>query len=128
MVINTNMSAETAATNLQRSQSMLAKSLARLSSGSKLTSPADDAAGTAVSTRMESEVNRLKAITRCGMGRCQGRFCGLAAAELTAQTLGLPLEAVGRLRVQPPVKPLPLAITPAETAPAAAPDGTSAPA
>src|SRR5882724_197299 len=61
MVINTNMSAETAATNLQRSQSMLAKSLARLSSGSKLTSPADDAAGTAVSTRMESEVNRLKA-------------------------------------------------------------------
>ena len=42
-----------------------------------------------------TEVNRLKAITRCGMGRCQGRFCGLAAAELTAQTLGLPLEAVG---------------------------------
>jgi len=61
MVINTNMSAETAATNLQHSQSMLAKSLARLSSGSKLTSPADDAAGTAVSTRMESQVNRLKA-------------------------------------------------------------------
>jgi NAD(P)H-nitrite reductase large subunit len=55
-----------------------------------------------------AEVNRLKAITRCGMGRCQGRFCALAAAELTAQTLGLPLEAVGRLRAQPPVKPLPL--------------------
>ena len=53
-----------------------------------------------------TEVNRLKAITRCGMGRCQGRFCGLAAAELTAQTLGLPLEAVGRLRAQPPVKPI----------------------
>ena len=34
-----------------------------------------------------TEVNRLKAITRCGMGRCQGRFCGLAAAELTAHTL-----------------------------------------
>jgi NAD(P)H-nitrite reductase large subunit len=60
-----------------------------------------------------AEVNRLKAITRCGMGRCQGRFCGLAAAELTAQTLGLPLEAVGRLRAQPPVKPLPLRINPA---------------
>jgi NADPH-dependent 2,4-dienoyl-CoA reductase/sulfur reductase-like enzyme len=75
-----------------------------------------------------TEVNRLKAITRCGMGRCQGRFCGLAAAELTAQTLGVSLEAVGRLRVQPPVKPLPLAITPAKTAPGAAPGGTSAPA
>jgi NAD(P)H-nitrite reductase large subunit len=57
-----------------------------------------------------SEVNRLKAITRCGMGRCQGRFCALPAAELTAHARGTPLEAVGRLRVQPPVKPLPLAI------------------
>jgi thioredoxin reductase len=75
-----------------------------------------------------AEVNRLKAITRCGMGRCQGRFCALAAAELTAQTLRLPLEAVGRLRVQPPVKPLPLGINPAGSVPAAGPDGTSAPA
>jgi thioredoxin reductase len=75
-----------------------------------------------------AEVNRLKAITRCGMGRCQGRFCALAAAELTAQTLRLPLEAVGRLRAQPPVKPLPLAINPAGSVPAAGPDGTSAPA
>jgi NADPH-dependent 2,4-dienoyl-CoA reductase/sulfur reductase-like enzyme len=75
-----------------------------------------------------AEVNRLKAITRCGMGRCQGRFCALAAAELTAQTLTLPLEAVGRLRAQPPVKPLPLAISPAGNAAAAARDETSAPA
>lgn len=75
-----------------------------------------------------TEVNRLKAITRCGMGRCQGRFCGLAAAELTAQTLGLPLEAVGRLRAQAPIKPIPLAVGPAQTAAAAAPGETSAPA
>lgn len=74
------------------------------------------------------EVNRLKAITRCGMGRCQGRFCGLPAAELTAQTLNVPLESAGRLRMQPPVKPIPLAISPAQTAPDAARDGTSAPA
>jgi NAD(P)H-nitrite reductase large subunit len=58
-----------------------------------------------------TEVNRLKAITRCGMGRCQGRFCGLAAAGLIAQTLGVPLETAGRLRTQPPVKPLPLRVT-----------------
>jgi len=57
-----------------------------------------------------TEVNRLKAITRCGMGRCQGRFCGLAAAELTAHELNISLEAVGRLRGQPPVKPLPLGV------------------
>jgi len=74
-----------------------------------------------------SEVNRLKAITRCGMGRCQGRFCGLAGAELTAQMLDVPLEAVGRLRAQPPVKPLPLAVSLAQNAVAAARDETSAP-
>ena len=75
-----------------------------------------------------TEVNRLKAITRCGMGRCQGRFCGLAGAELTAHALNVPLEAVGRLRAQPPVKPIPLAINLAENAAAAARDETSAPA
>jgi NADPH-dependent 2,4-dienoyl-CoA reductase/sulfur reductase-like enzyme len=75
-----------------------------------------------------TEVNRLKAITRCGMGRCQGRFCGLAAAELTAQALGVPLEAVGRLRAQAPIKPISLALNPAENAAAAAPGETSAPA
>jgi NADPH-dependent 2,4-dienoyl-CoA reductase/sulfur reductase-like enzyme len=79
-----------------------------------------------------TEVNRLKAITRCGMGRCQGRFCGLAAAELMAHTLELPLEAVGRLRAQPPIKPIPLAVrarlNPVENAAAVARDGTNAPA
>src|SRR3954464_9959308 len=75
-----------------------------------------------------TEVNRLKAITRCGMGRCQGRFCGLAAAELTAHAMSMPLEAVGRLRGQAPVKPIPLAIGLAENAGAATRDETSAPA
>lgn len=56
------------------------------------------------------EVNRAKALTRCGMGRCQGRFCGLATAEAMAAQLGLPVEAVGRLRGQAPVKPIPIAM------------------
>ena len=54
------------------------------------------------------ELNRAKAITRCGMGRCQGRFCGLATAELIAEARGVPLQEIGRLRVQAPVKPVPL--------------------
>jgi NADPH-dependent 2,4-dienoyl-CoA reductase/sulfur reductase-like enzyme len=58
------------------------------------------------------EVNRLRALTRCGMGRCQGRFCSLAAAEITAQALGVPLEAVGRLRAQAPIKPLAMSVRP----------------
>jgi NADPH-dependent 2,4-dienoyl-CoA reductase/sulfur reductase-like enzyme len=52
------------------------------------------------------EVNRAKAVSRCGMGRCQGRFCGLAVSELIATTLGRPHAEVGRLRAQAPVKPL----------------------
>ena len=75
-----------------------------------------------------AEVNRLKAITRCGMGRCQGRFCGLPGAELIAHALNVPLDAVGRLRGQAPVKPIPLAINPAGNAAVAARDETSAPA
>ncbi|MCZ8181376.1 MAG: FAD/NAD(P)-binding oxidoreductase [Beijerinckiaceae bacterium] len=55
------------------------------------------------------EVNRAKALTRVGMGRCQGRYCGHAGAEIVAAATGVPLEAVGRLRGQAPVKPLPVA-------------------
>ena len=49
MVINTNVSAQSSSRLLSESSSMLSKSLARLSSGSKIISPEDDAAGMAVS-------------------------------------------------------------------------------
>ena len=54
------------------------------------------------------EINRMKALTRIGMGRCQGRMCGTSAAEVLAASCGRSLDAVGRLRAQAPVKPLPL--------------------
>lgn len=56
------------------------------------------------------ELNRLKAVSRVGMGRCQGRICGGAAAELLAHETGRELAAVGRLRSQAPVKPIPLTL------------------
>jgi NAD(P)H-nitrite reductase large subunit len=62
----------------------------------------------AVGTWGVTEMNRLKALTRIGMGRCQGRVCGTAAAEILAMRAGIEVEAVGRLRGQPPVKPIPL--------------------
>jgi NADPH-dependent 2,4-dienoyl-CoA reductase/sulfur reductase-like enzyme len=68
------------------------------------------------------EMNRLKAVSRVGMGRCQGRVCGSAAAELLAASTSRPISAVGRLRGQAPVKPLPMsyaAIAPAVTGEAA---------
>lgn len=52
------------------------------------------------------EVNRAKAFSRVGMGRCQGRFCGHASAEIVAHACHVPVEQVGRLRSQAPVKPL----------------------
>lgn len=55
------------------------------------------------------EMNRLKALTRIGMGRCQGRVCGAAAAEILACASGKTVAEVGRLRGQPPVKPFPVA-------------------
>jgi NADPH-dependent 2,4-dienoyl-CoA reductase/sulfur reductase-like enzyme len=57
-----------------------------------------------------TEANRAKAFSRVGMGRCQGRFCAHAGAEVIAAEARVPLEAVGRLRGQAPVKPLPMAI------------------
>ncbi|SAK84218.1 BFD/(2Fe-2S)-binding domain-containing protein [Caballeronia pedi] len=58
------------------------------------------------------EANRAKAFSRVGMGRCQGRFCAHAGAEVIAAQARVPLEAVGRLRGQAPVKPLPMALAP----------------
>jgi NADPH-dependent 2,4-dienoyl-CoA reductase/sulfur reductase-like enzyme len=57
-----------------------------------------------------SESNRAKAFSRVGMGRCQGRYCGHAAAEIIAYAASVPLEKVGRLRGQAPVKPLPISL------------------
>ncbi len=61
MVINTNTQAQQTANYLNVSNTQLAKSLARLSSGSKIIVPSDDAAGLAVSSRLEAQVKRLDA-------------------------------------------------------------------
>ena len=58
VVINTNYSATVAANNLASSNSMLQKSLNRLSSGSKIVSPADDAGGLAVSMKLSAAARR----------------------------------------------------------------------
>ncbi|MEP6873515.1 MAG: FAD-dependent oxidoreductase [Burkholderiales bacterium] len=62
------------------------------------------------------EMNRLKALTRVGMGRCQGRMCGVAAAEILAHATGQPVQQVGRFRGQAPIKPIPIQLVPAPSA------------
>ncbi len=61
MIINTNVSAQSSARLLNESSSMLSKSLSRLSSGSKIVSPEDDAAGLAVSQRFDAQISRTNA-------------------------------------------------------------------
>ncbi len=61
MVINTNTSAQSSARLLAESSTALSKSLARLSSGSKIVSPEDDGAGLAVSMRFDAQINRISA-------------------------------------------------------------------
>jgi flagellin len=58
MVLNTNIQALKTSTFLSVNSANLAKSLSRLSSGSKIVTPSDDAAGLAVSTRLASQIAR----------------------------------------------------------------------
>jgi len=59
LTINTNSTAAAASMNLTRNSDALQKSLARLSSGSRITQPMDDAGGLAVSMKLESSITRL---------------------------------------------------------------------
>ena len=58
VVINTNYSATIASNNLNSSNEALQKSLNRLSSGSRIVSPADDAGGLAVSMKLSAAAKR----------------------------------------------------------------------
>ncbi len=62
MVINTNITANSASRNLAESTRLLSKSLARLSSGAKITSPEDDAAGLAQVMKLDAQINRNTAV------------------------------------------------------------------
>ncbi|MGP8474081.1 flagellin N-terminal helical domain-containing protein [Burkholderia sp. PR2] len=55
--INTNIYSQTAQTNLSSTQNALAQAINRLSSGKRINSAADDAAGLAISTTMQASIN-----------------------------------------------------------------------
>jgi len=50
--------------------------------------------------------NQAKAFTRCGMGPCQGRMCGLAVSETFARERGISVKTIGHYHLRPPIKPL----------------------
>jgi bacterioferritin-associated ferredoxin len=53
--------------------------------------------------------DQTKAFSRCGMGPCQGRQCGLSVIEIIARQGGVVPAQVGYYRVRPPLKPITLA-------------------
>ena len=64
LFINTNSSALSARRNLDRSGLHLRKSMGRLSSGLRITSAADDAAGLAISERFTSNIRGMSRAVR----------------------------------------------------------------
>ena len=62
--VNTNTLSQTAQQNLQQSQDMLNTSIERLSSGSRINSAKDDAAGQAIANRMTAQINGLDQASR----------------------------------------------------------------
>ena len=62
ITINTNMAAARASFQLTKNNNALQKSLNRLSSGSRITKPADDAGGLAVAMKLKGSINRLKGV------------------------------------------------------------------
>lgn len=55
-----------------------------------------------------TDLNEVKAITRCGMGPCQGRMCGPVLGEIVAAEQSVSVPEAGQLTIRPPLKQIPL--------------------
>ena len=96
MTINTNIQSLNAQRNLGASQSSLSTSMQRLSSGMRINSAKDDAAGLAIATRMGTQVTGLNQAARNandGVSLAQ-------TAEGSLSTIGTNLQRIRELAVQ----------------------------
>ena len=91
MRINTNVDALRVALNIQRHGDAIAKSLQRLSSGLRINSAADDAAGLAIAERMSAELRGRQAASR-NIGD------GISMAQVAEGALGSVMENYQRIR------------------------------
>jgi flagellin len=90
-VINTNISSLNAQRNLTASQSQLATSLERLSTGLRINSAKDDAAGLAISERFTTQINGLNVASRNAND-------GISLAQTAEGSLGSIGDALQRIR------------------------------
>jgi flagellin len=94
VVINTNFAATVASNNLAASNDMLQRSLNRLSSGSKIVNPADDAGGLAVSMKLSAAAKRSGAVvTNIG-----NSVSFLQSQDGVLKVTGKVLERIGELK------------------------------
>jgi hypothetical protein len=56
------------------------------------------------------DIDRIKALTRAGMGRCQGRYCGTTLAAIVAAKTGRTQSGFPEHRAQAPIYPLPFKV------------------
>lgn len=86
--------------------------LVRAISGETVVCRCEDLTRTAIDRATAAgarHLSQLKSTTRCGMGPCQGRMCGEAAAELMAFASGRDRATVGQWAARTPIRPVPLA-------------------
>ena len=94
IVINSNASATEASFNLSRANDSLRQSLARLSSGKRINSPADDAGGLAVAYKLNSTINRSFAVIQ----NSQNALSYLQVQDAALATTGNILDRMAELR------------------------------
>ena len=90
-IINTNIASINAQRNLDKSQSANQTALQRLSSGLRINSAKDDAAGLAISTRFTSQIKGLNVATR-------NAGDGIALAQTAEGALGSINDSLQRIR------------------------------
>jgi len=96
MDISNNIAAQTAATNLNKSNNMLNASLARLSSGSQIVNPSDNPAGLAESLYLAADVNQ----TTAANANVSNAISFLQTQNGYMQQVGTALDQMAQLAVQ----------------------------
>jgi flagellin len=94
IVVNSNASATEASFNLSRNNEALRKSLGRLSSGKRISNPADDAGGLAVAYKLNSTINRSYAVIQ----NSQNSLSYLQVQDSSLATVGKILDRMAELR------------------------------
>ena len=94
IVLNTNASATEATFNLNKANDNLRRSIARLSSGSRITKPTDDAGGLAVAYKLRSSISR----TEAALNNHQNALSYLQVQDGVLEAIGEIVDRMAELR------------------------------